>query len=82
MSAKEKISEIEELILRRKWVIEQLKVFEEKYKMKTEEFLDSWEKGLLPEPEEPNIHGDFIVWHGLAKEYNRINKILSGMIKT
>ena len=61
MNVEEKISEIEELILRRRWITEQLKMFEEKYKMETSEFLDSWGKGLIPEPEDPDIHGDFMV---------------------
>ena len=47
------LEEIEELVLRRKWLLSELRRFEEKYGMESEEFIRSWREGLIPEPEDP-----------------------------
>jgi len=45
------ITDVEKLIERRKWILNELRQLEEKYKMTTEEFINKWKKGLIPEPE-------------------------------
>lgn len=62
------LEEIEELVLRRKWLLSELRRFEEKYGMDSEEFIRSWREGLIPEPDDPEIHGDFVVWEALVEE--------------
>ncbi len=62
------LEEIEELVLRRKWLLSELKRFEEKYGMDSEEFIRSWREGLIPEPDDPEVHGDFMVWEALVEE--------------
>ena len=34
--------------------------------MKTSDFLEKWRRGEISEPEDPEIHGDFMIWKGLA----------------
>ena len=67
-------SEIEELIIRRKVILEELRKFESKYRLSSDEFYEKWSKGLLPEPDDPETHGDFIIWYGLLEELRRIEK--------
>jgi len=72
---------IEHLVLRRKWILEQLKEFEEKYVMDSREFYEKWSRGEIPEPDDPEIHGDFLVWAGLIEELERIEKELIKHVK-
>jgi len=75
------IENIEELLDRRRWILEQLRFFEKKYNMSTKEFADAWKKGLLPEPDDPDMHGDFMVWEGLYDEQIKIEEELRCLIK-
>ncbi len=36
--------------------------------MRSNEFYKKWAKGEIPEPDDPEIHGDFIIWAGLVEE--------------
>jgi hypothetical protein len=58
------LEELEELVLRRRWILRELKRFEEKYGMDSGEFYEKWVKGLLPEPEDPGFAGTS--WYGRA----------------
>ena len=67
---------LEELILRRRWLIAEIKKFEEKYGISSRDFYEKWSKGLLPEPIDPEVHGDFIIWYGLIEELNNVEEEL------
>ncbi len=72
---------VEELLARRRWVLEEIRRFEEKYRMSSREFYEAWKKGLIPEPRDPETHGDFTVWAGLIEELEEIEKELLKMMK-
>ncbi len=73
---------LEELILRRRWLIAEIKKFEEKYGMSSRDFYEKWSKGLLPEPMDPEAHGDFMIWYGLIEELNNVEEELKRKLKT
>ena len=62
------IKAVEDLLERRRWILEQLGFFEKKYNMSTKEFVKAWKKSSLPELDDPDMHGDFMVWEGLYDE--------------
>ena len=66
------LEDIERLVLRRKWLLSELRKLEEKYSMDSEEFIKSWREGLIPEPEDPEIHGDFVIWEALVEELEKV----------
>ena len=68
------LDELERLLVRRRWILRELKEFEEKYGMSSEEFYNSWIQGEIPEPDDPDMHGDFIVWAGLVEELKKIER--------
>jgi len=70
------LDEIEKLFIRRRWILKELKKFERKYGMSSKEFYGSWIRGEIPEPEDPDMHGDFMVWAGLIEELNRLEREL------
>ena len=80
MKLTEAIENIENLLARRRWILEQLEFFEKKYHMSAREFINAWKKGSLPEPEDPDTHGDFIVWEGLYDELVKVEKELKKRI--
>ena len=73
---------LEELILRRRWLIAEIRKFEEKYGMSSRDFYEKWSRGLLPEPMDPEVHGDFMIWHGLIEELNSVEEELKRKLKT
>jgi len=76
-----KLRVLEELILRRRWLIAEIKKFEEKYGISSRDFYEKWRKGLLPEPLNPEVHGDFMIWYGLIEELNKVEEELKRKIK-
>jgi len=70
------IDDVERLLARRRWVLGELRRFEKKYGMSSREFYEAWKKGLIPEPEDPEVHGDFTVWAGLVEELDELEKEL------
>ena len=66
------LDELEELLARRRWILKELRGFEERYGMSSEEFYSSWIRGEIPEPEDPDMHGDFVVWAGLVEKLRSI----------
>ena len=75
------IDAVEKLLAKRRWILKELRRFEEKYGMTSREFYEAWSKGLLPEPEDPEVHGDFMVWAGLIEELEELEKELIEKIK-
>ncbi len=73
------LEDIEKLVLKRKWILSELKRLEEKYGMSSEDFIRSWKEGLLPEPEDPEIHGDFVVWEALIEELGKVEDKLRSL---
>ena len=49
--------------------------------MDSEEFIRSWREGLIPEPEDPEIHGDFMVWEALFEELEKVEEKLRSLGK-
>ena len=76
-----KLRVLEELILRRRWLIAEIKKFEEKYGISSRDFYEKWGKGLLPEPLDPEVHGDFMIWYGLIEELNKVEEELKRKLK-
>ena len=74
------IEALERLVLRRRWILEELKRLEEKYGMSSREFWEKWAKGLIPEPLDPEVHGDFTIWSGLVEELERVEKELKKLV--
>ncbi len=72
---------LEELILRRRWLIAEIKKFEEKYGINSKDFYEKWSKGLLPEPMDPEVHGDFMIWYGLIEELNNVEEELKRRLR-
>jgi len=75
------ISAVEKLVLRRRWLIKEIKKFERKYGINSKDFYEKWSKGLLPEPLDPETHGDFMIWYGLVEELNNVEKELEKKLK-
>ncbi len=75
------LSEVERLILRRRWILRQLRYFEERYMMDSREFYERWCRGEIPEPLDPHVHGDFIVWYGLVEELCRLERELTRVFR-
>jgi len=75
-AASQVIDIVEKLLARRRWLLGELRRFEEKYGMSSREFYEAWRRGLLPEPEDPEVHGDFTVWAGLVEELEELEKEL------
>ena len=79
--AREALEEVEELLARRRWVLRELRRFEERYGMSTEEFVVAWRSARIPEPEDPELHGDFMAWDALAEELEQLEKKLLERIR-
>jgi len=75
-AASQVIDVVERFLARRRWLLEELRRFEEKYGMTSRELCEAWRRGLLPEPEDPEVHGDFTVWAGLVEELEELEKEL------
>ena len=75
------INIVEKLVLRRRWLIKEIKRFERKYGINSRDFYEKWGKGLLPEPLDPETHGDFVIWYGLVEELNRVERELGKRLK-
>lgn len=73
---------VERLVARRRWVLGELRRFEKKYRMTSREFYEAWRKGLLPEPNDPEMHGDLVVWAGLVEELEELEKELLKTLKS
>ncbi len=75
------IEVLEKLVLKRRWILGELKRFEEKYGMNSREFQEKWARGLIPEPLDPEVHGDFMVWSGLVEELERVENEIKKLVE-
>jgi len=73
------LRELEELVARRKWLLSEIRRFEERYGMSSAEFIESWREGLIPEPEDPEVHGDFLAWEALIEELREVGERLTSV---
>ncbi|MHA1834503.1 MAG: hypothetical protein ACTSV7_10990, partial [Candidatus Baldrarchaeia archaeon] len=76
------IKALEKLIAKRKWLLKRIKENEQKYGMSTEEFLEQWKTGILPEPEDPDILADFLGWEVDAEELKRVENELKKIVES
>lgn len=60
----------------RKWVIGELKKFEMKYGLGTDEFTEKWRSNIIPEPENQVILEDFLEWDGLTETFEKFENKL------
>jgi len=74
------LERIEQLMEKRRWILDEIKKFEEKYNINSEDFYKKWVEGLLPEPQDPDMHSDFMIWFGLLEELSRIEEKLKQLI--
>jgi len=72
---------VEKLVMKRRWLLNEIQEFEKKYGIDSQDFYEKWSKGLLPEPDDPEVHGDFVIWHGLIEEPRRVEQELRRMLK-
>ena len=72
---------VEELVMKRRWLLDEVKKFERKYGIDSQDFYEKWSNGLLPEPDDSEIHGDFVIWYGLIEELHRVEQELRKMLK-
>ncbi len=72
---------LERLVLKRLWILGELKRFEEKYGMDSREFREKWVRGLIPEPLDPEVHGDFMIWSGLVEELERVENEIKRLVE-
>jgi len=64
----------EELLARRRWLLRELKNFEERYGMPTGEFVEAWRRGEIPEPEDPDLLAEFMSWETLYEALRRLEE--------
>ena len=64
----------EELLARRRQLLRGLKRFEEKYRMSTDEFIEAWRRGLIPEPEDPDLLAELVSWETLYEALRRLEE--------
>jgi hypothetical protein len=65
--------ELQQLIREIHWIEWQLRIFEDKYGLLSQDFYEAMESGQLSEfddGEDPHFH-DFLEWHGLYKVWLR-----------
>ncbi len=70
------ISELENLIEKRKWLVRRIREREKRYGLSTREFLEAWRSGRLPEPEDAEALEDFLGWEADAEELGSLEERL------
>ncbi len=71
------------LLERYRFVLEELKRFEEKFKMSSEEFYRKWTSGEITEPEDPHLLAEYLTWQDLIEELEELKqKIMKHQAKT
>jgi hypothetical protein len=75
--------ELQQLIREIHWIEWQLRVFEDKYGLLSQDFYEALESGQLSEfdnGEDPHFH-DFLEWHGLYKVWLRREQAYRQLLK-
>mgnify|MGYP007013804632 CR=1 FL=1 len=73
------ISELENLLERRKWLVKRIREREKRYGLSTREFLEAWRSGRLPEPEDAEALEDFLGWEADAEELGSLDERLKSI---
>ena len=73
------ISELENLLERRKWLVKRIREREKRYGLSTREFLEEWRSGRLPEPEDAEALEDFLGWEADAEELASLEERLKSI---
>ena len=71
------------LLERFRFVLEELKRFEERFGMSSEEFYRKWTNGEIPEPADPHLLAEYLTWQDLIEELEELKqKIMKHQTKT
>ena len=81
MTLIEEIDLIKKKIDLREWVLQELQIFESKYGMITEDFVEKWTSNEIPEPEDHNLLEEFLEWEGLSKSLENVDNELKQIEK-
>ena len=63
----------------REWIMGELKRFESKYGISTNEFTEKWKLKRIPEPDDYKILEEFLEWDGLSESLERVDKELKAL---
>ena len=75
--------ELQQLIREIHWIEWQLRTFEDRYGLRSQDFYEAMESGQLSEfddGEDPHFH-DFLEWHGLYKVWLRREQAYRELLK-
>lgn len=72
----EELEELKKKISLRDWVLGELQKFEAKYGSSTNEFIEKWRVGKIPEPEDYKVLEEFLEWDGLAESLEKVDEDL------
>ena len=81
MTLIEEIDLIKKKIDLREWVLQELQIFESKYGMITEDFVEKWTSNEIPEPEDNILLEEFLEWEGLSKSLENVDNELKQIEK-
>jgi len=81
MTLIEEIDLIKKKIDLREWVLQELQIFESKYGMITEDFVEKWTSNEIPEPEDHILLEEFLEWEGLSKSLEKVDNELKEIEK-
>jgi hypothetical protein len=56
----------------REWILSELKIFETKYGMETNDFINKWRSNKIPEPEDHKLLAEFLEWEGLFESLEKV----------
>ncbi len=64
------------LLERYRYVLEELRRFEEKFGMSSEEFYRKWTSGEIAEPDDPHLLAEYLTWQDLIEELEELKQKL------
>lgn len=79
MTLIEELEVIKKEIDLREWIMGELKRFESKYGISTNEFTEKWKLKRIPEPDDYKILEEFLEWDGLSESLERVDKELKAL---
>lgn len=65
----------------RQWILGELRTFESRYGMETNEFAEKWIAREIPEPNDQNLLEDFLEWQGLYESLAKVDEELKAIEK-
>ena len=81
MTLIEEIDTIKKKIELREWFLGELKNFELKYGMTTNDFVEKWTSNEIPEPEDHVLLEEFLEWEGLFESLQNVENELRDIEK-